>query len=132
MTKACPPSPSIISSVSSTHSRTVSTSATRAPSRAHSTAVARPLPIPPGAREPAPVTIVTLPARRVPAIYSERYTRSGSPGFTGQKNAAVTTEARAMIEPLSHLLTQHSPGRFELFVDGWLKTGVAQEEPFQG
>src|ERR1700694_490616 len=58
-----PPSASISRLVSSTHCATVSTSVTRAPCRARTTAVARPLPIP-SAREPAPVTMATLPSRR--------------------------------------------------------------------
>src|SRR5258708_39445100 len=58
-----PPSASISRLVSSTHCATVSTNVTRAPCRARTTAVARPLPMP-SAREPAPVTMATLPLRR--------------------------------------------------------------------
>src|SRR4030081_3860970 len=60
---ATPPSASIRRLVSSAHCAVVSTSITCAPCRARMTDVARPLPIP-SAREPAPVTMATLPLRR--------------------------------------------------------------------
>src|SRR5215510_5743625 len=62
-TKASLPSCLIMACVVSTHSRWVSSSATLAPCRASSTAAARPLPMP-SPREPAPVTMATLPASR--------------------------------------------------------------------
>jgi hypothetical protein len=58
-----PPSASISRLVSSAHCATVSTSATFAVCRARTIAMARPLPMP-SAREPAPVTMATLPLRR--------------------------------------------------------------------
>jgi hypothetical protein len=65
-TIASPPSWSTIRPVSSAQSRRSSISATRAPSRAKTIAVARPLPTigpsGPAGREPAPVMIATLPA----------------------------------------------------------------------
>src|SRR5215471_1066220 len=64
-TNASPPSRSTISRVSSAQDLTVSSSATLAPSRASSTDVARPFPMPPVDLEPAPVTIATLPANRL-------------------------------------------------------------------
>src|SRR6202158_5968343 len=58
-----PPSASISRLVACAHCASVPTSVARAPGRARTTAVARPLPIP-SAREPAPVTMATLPLRR--------------------------------------------------------------------
>src|SRR5262249_42008001 len=60
---ASPPSARISRTVSSARLSSWSTQRTRAPSRAKRMAVALPFPIP-GPREPAPVTMATLPARR--------------------------------------------------------------------
>jgi hypothetical protein len=59
-TMEVPPSLSIIAFVASAFFATESISATFTPSRASRIAAARPLPMP-SAREPAPVTIATLP-----------------------------------------------------------------------
>src|SRR5687768_4554514 len=63
---AMPPSPRMISAVSSAAAALMSAQSTLAPSRANSTAVALPLPQP-GPIDPAPPTSAVLPARR-PAI----------------------------------------------------------------
>ncbi len=62
-TPASPPSVAICFAVSSAFSALRSTQSTRAPSRAKSSAAALPLPTP-GPRDPAPVTMATLPSRR--------------------------------------------------------------------
>jgi hypothetical protein len=63
-TSAVPPSDSMRAFVSPARSGTRSTHRTRAPSRASTTADARPVPTPGPGVDPAPVTIATFPSTR--------------------------------------------------------------------
>ncbi len=63
-TSAVPPSFAMMSRVSSARSGCRSTSSTRAPSRASSTALAFPVPMPGPGVDPAPVTMAIFPSTR--------------------------------------------------------------------
>src|SRR5256712_9152868 len=105
---ASPPSARIRPALSSARSFTWSTQRTRAPSRAKRIAVALPLPRP-GPREPAPVTIATLPLRR-PGI-SRVLLEGGVDADVEQVGAAALEAApqrRRDVAGLLHVLAGHA------------------------
>src|SRR6266567_7504747 len=108
-TPASPPSVAICFAVSSALSALRSTQSTRAPSRAKSSAAALPLPRP-GPRDPAPVTMATLPFRR-PGMGSvlERPVDADIDDV-GAAGSEPAMDGRAHVGGLLHELTRDALG----------------------
>src|SRR5215813_2191534 len=108
-TLASPPSVAICFAVSSAFSALRSTHSTRAPSRAKSRAAALPLPRP-GPREPAPVTMATLPSRRPATSSALEGAVDADVDDVGAARGEPAVDGGPHVRGLLHELTRHALG----------------------
>ena len=126
-TAQTPPSDAMISRVASAAAGSRSSAMTRAPSRAKSTAVARPLPQP-GPTEPAPVINATLPSRRpvMPLLYHPQPAGAGGPCAGIRIAGRIGTRSRAVRDALAgpHLVGLHDGLRVHGLRDEFVQGGL--------